>query len=98
MVKSKRTKTFKALFALLPKQMQQSATNRYREYFSRDPFHPLLRRHDLHDVRDAQKQSFAVEMHYGYRAVAFQDPTDSCYVWYWCGSHADYDERFRSGR
>ncbi len=62
-----------------------------------DSSHPLLPRHTLHDVTDAPQQSIAVEMHYGYRAVAFIDDAGR-YVWYWCGSHAAYDTRFQAGR
>ena len=98
MAMSKRTRTFKDRFASLPQKVRVAATSRYKEYFKNDPNHPLLRRHDLHDVSDARRSSFAVEMYYGYRAVAFYDTKDECYVWYWCGSHAEYDVRFRKGR
>jgi len=94
---SVRTKEFKAMFAGLPDNVRRSATNRYRNYFLHDQSHPLLRRHTLHDVTDAPQQSVAVEMHYGYRAVAFIDESGR-YVWYWCGSHAAYDTRFQTGR
>lgn len=85
------------MFAGLPDNVRRSATNRYHNYFLRDPSHSLLRRHTLHDVTDAPQQSIAVEMHYGYRAVAFIDEAGR-YVWYWCGSHAAYDTRFQAGR
>jgi hypothetical protein len=82
----------------LPERVQNAARNRYREYFLKDPNHPLLKRHELHDVSDARSNSIAVEIYYGFRAVGFFDEVASCYVWYWCGSHAEYDTRFRKGR
>jgi hypothetical protein len=95
---SKRTREFKAMLGCLPQRVQKAAQSRYREYFLKDPNHPLLKRHALHDVGDARPGSFAVEIYYGFRAVGFLDEAASCYVWYWCGSHAEYDTRFRKGR
>ncbi len=94
--KSVRTSDFRKLLQRLPAKVQETAAKRYENYFKPDPNHPLLERHDLHDVGDAFKDSFAVEMAYGYRAVGFFD--DAEYVWYWCGSHAEYDLRFTKGR
>lgn len=95
---SRRTKEFKDRLSRLPGRVQETAMERYRNYFSKDPFHPLLCRHDLYDVRDAPKESFAVEMAYGYRAVGRHIESENTYVWYWCGSHAEYDIRFAKGR
>lgn len=97
---SVRTPQFKKLFDELPAKVQKSAIARYRNYFAVDPFHDLLERHDLHDVSGAPSDSIAVTVAYGYRAVGFLDQADGAnrYVWYWCGSHADYDTQFRKGR
>ena len=96
--RSVRTRQFKVLFDALPARVRQSAINRYKEYFLKNPRHELLERHTLHDVGDAYPGSIAVNMYYGYRAVAFFVEEDHTYVWYWCGSHAEYDRRFRKGR
>lgn len=96
--KNRRTKEFKKLFDALPLRVRTVAENRFREYFLKDPSHPLLGRHDLFDVGDAPASSFAVWMARKYRAVAYFAERDNCYVWYWCGSHADYDQRYRKGR
>jgi hypothetical protein len=84
------------MFSKLPQHVQASAVSRYQKYFCIDPAHPLLERHDLYDVDDAAPHSFAVTIAYGYRAVGFLD--GNTHVWYWCGTHADYDTRFRAGR
>ncbi len=96
--RSVRTKDFKKLFAALPDRVKETAVARYENYFRLDPYHPLLDRHNLYDVSDAAHDSIAFAMTYGYRAVAFFDQSTSTYVWYWCGSHTDYDRRFRAGR
>ena len=95
---SKTTKEFKGMLAKLPSRVREAAKKRYREYFLKDPDHPLLGRHELHDVRDAPPNNISVEIYYGFRAVGFFDEPASCYVWYWCGSHAEYNTRFRKGR
>jgi hypothetical protein len=97
-MKSVRTKEFKSKFKRLPGRVQETAENRYKNYFLVDPEHPLLERHNLHDVSDAEPHSIAVTMCHGYRAVCFYDEKADCYVWYWCGSHAEYNIRFREGR
>ena len=96
--RSIRLKDFKRMFDKLPARFQLTAIARYKNYFRIDPYHPLLERHTLHDVSDAEPASIAVTMARGYRAVSFFDEPKRTYVWYWCGSHADYDRRFRPGR
>ena len=96
--KSVRTSDFRKLFKHLPARVQATAAQRYENYFRTDPYHPLLRRHSLHDVDDAFKDSLEVEMARGYRAVGYYDDAEYTYVWYWCGSHAEYDLRFTEGR
>jgi len=97
-VLSVRTRNFLSLFNSLPEPVQRAAKQRYLAYFVSDPYHSLLERHDLYDVADSRPNSFAVTIMYGYRAVGFFDDAENRYVWYWCGSHADYDQRFRPGR
>lgn len=89
---------FKKQFAALPPAVQKTARDKYNNYFSKDPYHPLLRRHTLDKMSNAPVPTIAVELSYGYRAVAFHDEPENTYVWNWCGSHADYDRRFKRGR
>ena len=96
--RSVRTREFKDQFDRLPARVQKTAISRYKNYFVRDPFHPLLDRHQLHNVDDAPEDSISVEIFYGYRAVGFYDEANRTYVWYWCGSHSKYNTRFREGR
>ena len=99
-LRSFRTHQFKKLFDDLPAKVQKSAIARYRNYFVVDPFHDLLDRHNLHDVSDAPSDSIAVTIAYGYRAVGIHDQGEgqNAYIWYWCGSHANYNTQFREGR
>lgn len=97
-IRSVRTHRFKKLFDGLPARVQKSAIDRYENYFVVNPFHPLLENHKLYDVDDAHARSVAVTIFYGYRAVAAFEESTNTYIWYWCGTHGDYDTRFRKGR
>lgn len=96
--RSVRLREFKRQFTSLPAIIQKTAVDKYRNYFLVDPYHPLLGRHTLDEISDAPAPSIAVELSSGYQAVAFHDKPKNTYVWYWCGSHADYDRRFKRGR
>lgn len=97
-LRSFRTTGFKDRFDSLPAKVQRTARNRYRNYFIEDPYHPLLRRHKLHDTRQGPKNSISVEMAFGYRAVGVYSEDINSYTWYWCGAHHEYDIQFRTGR
>jgi hypothetical protein len=63
------------MFAALPALHQQAATAAFRS-FLQNPLHPALRSHALKRTR-------------GYRAIyAVRNGVN---IWYWIGSHADYD-------
>jgi hypothetical protein len=85
------TERFRQQYAKLPPSIQ----NRVRELcllFDRDPAHPSLRRHTLHDNRKGQhvpgSESISVTMQY--RALFVE--VDGMNIWYWIGTRADYDE------
>jgi len=85
-----RTTAFKKQLAALPKNVQELAQRAY-ELFLANPQHPTLRLHRLEDNRQGSHQphSFSVSVTRIYRAIYVVDgPTN---VWYWIGTHADYD-------
>jgi hypothetical protein len=54
--------------------------------FRRDPYHPGLRFKQIHSKRPI----FSARVGLGYRALAVRD--GDAVVWFWIGSHADYDK------
>ena len=91
---SVRTRAFDALFEKLPLAVQEHAEALFRNYFLVDPEHPILRGKLVRD-RVAQRIAYRVRVGYQYRAMAVIDDSGEqrVFVWYWIGSHADYDQR-----
>jgi mRNA-degrading endonuclease RelE of RelBE toxin-antitoxin system len=82
---SKTTEQFRKLFAQLPKQIRKQAKESYSQ-FNKDPFHPGLRFKKVHSTRPI----YAVRIAKNYRALGIQ--TDNKIIWFWIGSHSDYDK------
>jgi len=72
---------FWACFDKLPETIQNLARKNY-QLLSEDPSH-----HSLHYKKVKNYRSVRVGIHY--RALGIK--TDSDVVWFWIGSHADYD-------
>lgn len=82
---SRTTRRFRELFALLPAQVQQQARAAYR-IFQHNPAHPGLRFKQV----PADPPIYSARVGISYRAVGVLD--GDTVVWYWIGSHADYDK------
>jgi hypothetical protein len=78
------------MFAALPAQYQQAATAAFR-MFLQNPRHPALRPHALGPTKRGQhwQGSISVTITMGYRAIYVI--RNGVNVWYWIGTHADYD-------
>ncbi len=85
-----RTKEYKAQLARLPERIRRLADAAFRE-FLKDPSSPGLALHDLQDHKRGQHRSGskAVSVTLRYRAIYVEDGGDN--VWYWIGSHSDYN-------
>jgi hypothetical protein len=82
---SRTTRQFRELFARLPAHVQQQAREAYR-LFRENPQHPGLHFKKVLD----DPITFSARVGIGYRAVAALD--GNTLVWFWIGSHADYDK------
>jgi hypothetical protein len=69
----------------LPPQVQAQARLAY-QLFRQDPFHPGLRFKQVHVSRPI----FSARVGLAYRALAVRDKDEV--IWFWIGSHADYDD------
>ncbi len=78
------TTGFRGMFARLPGDVQQHARDAYRA-FLRDPFHPSLRFKRL----NSGDELWSVRVGLHYRAVGVRD--GAAIVWFWIGTHAEYD-------
>lgn len=84
MIESRTTRSFRDAFAVLPEEIQEQARRAYR-LFRADPTHPSLRFKKV----DATEDVYSVRIGLGYRALGVME--GQLVVWFWIGSHADYD-------
>lgn len=84
-MKSHTTKRFREVFKGLPKHIQQQAREAYK-LFQQNPYHPSLRFKQVHPT----KPVYSVRISCDNRALGVRDRDEI--VWFWIGSHADYDK------
>ncbi|WP_423969642.1 hypothetical protein [Candidatus Binatus sp.] len=87
---SRTTGDFWVCYKGLPKATQRLARNAYAQ-FLQDPFHHSLHFKSLHQ----QRPIWSVRIGLYYRAVGIKPRADEI-VWYWIGSHAEYDKLINS--
>ena len=78
------TDGFWKLYAALPEPVQRRAKNAYQR-FQQDPSHPSLQFKPVHQTEPI----YSARISRDYRAVGVKDHNEI--VWFWIGSHADYD-------
>ena len=81
---SRRTRRFRECFDRLPPDIQSQARRAYR-LFRDDSGHPGLRFKKVHRTGPI----YSVRISQGYRALGVL--RGDTVVWFWIGSHADYD-------
>lgn len=88
--KNRTTAQFRKQFDQLPKRVQ-ALTRQACVLFDQNPAHPSLRHHELADNKKGHHVpgSFSVSVTMQYRAIYVEDRGIN--VWYWIGTHADYD-------
>jgi hypothetical protein len=93
---NRRTWVFRRLFDALPTGVRQLAREKFA-LFVADPDHPSLRRHQLTDTDRGglRPASVSVSVNRQYRAVYVA--TADCNLWYWVGTHADYNRLVGKG-
>lgn len=90
-MKSRTTAEFRKLFANLPEQIQEQTRAAYRQFkaayrqFKEDPNYPSLRFKKVHP----ELPIYSVRIGRNYRAVGQLD--GDTVIWFWIGSHADYN-------
>ena len=85
---SRTTERFRKAFDALPEHVQQRARAAYA-LFRQNPQHPSLRHKQVHATRPI----FSVRVGLGYRALAVRN--EGTYIWFWIGTHAEYDHLLR---
>ena len=84
MIQSRTTQRFRQAYGKLPEEIRRQARQAYR-LFQKDPHHPSLRFKKVEE----ETNTFSVRVGLGYRALGVMK--GSTIVWFWIGSHAEYD-------
>ncbi|WIG59821.1 MAG: hypothetical protein OJF49_002568 [Ktedonobacterales bacterium] len=84
-MRSRVTKDFRQLLAALPAQVQQQADEAYA-LFQHDPHHPSLHFKQI----TGRTSYYSARVGLRYRVLGYKDGDDL--VWFWIGTHADYDK------
>jgi hypothetical protein len=82
---SRTTRRFRELLAALPAQVREQAKQAY-QLFRQNPAHPGLRFKQVY----SEPRIYSARVGIGYRAAGVRD--GDTIVWFWIGSHADYDK------
>jgi hypothetical protein len=90
-VTSRTTAQFRRAFAELPPEVQHQARRAY-DLFRQNPNHPSLRFKPVHPKRPI----YSVRISPAYRALGVLEGNEI--VWFWIGSHSDYDRLLSQGR
>ncbi|MBD2425981.1 hypothetical protein [Phormidium sp. FACHB-1136] len=85
-MKSSRTQDFRKLFAKLPNRVQETAKKNY-QLWQEDPSHPSL---EFKKV-NAKLNIWSVRVGIGWRALGTMKAQEDKIIWFWIGSHAEYD-------
>jgi mRNA-degrading endonuclease RelE of RelBE toxin-antitoxin system len=81
---SRTTRQFRRLLSSLPSDVQQDAQRAFRQFLN-NPAHPGLQFKKL----EGEDGIYSARIGHGYRALAVMKKDRV--VWYWIGSHSDYD-------
>lgn len=84
-MKSHTTEKFRQAYQQLPVEIQQQARTAYR-LWREDHTHPSLHFKKVHET----KPIYSVRIGLGWRAVGVKQ--GDTLIWYWIGSHAEYDK------
>jgi len=84
-MKSRTTRAFRDQLARLPAEVKRQARETYRQFQS-DLRHPALRFKRVH----LQEPVYSARININYRAVGVME--GDTIIWFWIGSHAEYDK------
>ena len=84
-MKSRVTDKFRKHYANLPQQSKRQARRAYQRFLV-NPYHQGLQFKKVHPIRPI----YSVRISRQYRALGVLD--DDTIIWFWIGSHADYDK------
>ena len=86
-MRSSRTRAFWQKFVELPLRIKETAKKNY-ELWKQNPFHPSLE----FKLVLPKENIWSVRIGIGWRALGVMKADEKKIVWFWVGSHAEYDK------
>ena len=83
------TARFRKEYAHLPEHIQDQTRKAYKQW-KKNPNHPGLQFKQVHDTEPI----YSVRVSLSYRAIGIKQKDN--FIWFWVGSHADYDKMIAS--
>ena len=90
-MKSELTEDFIECFRNLPERVKQTARNNYK-LWKENPYHPGL---GFKTIK-AAKNVYSIRVGIGWRALGVMKAEENTIVWFWIGSHSQYDKLLKS--
>jgi len=88
-MKSVTSSKFTKCLEKLPSHIQTKARSAYHIWLE-NPYHPSLQYKQIHSISPI----YAVRVSLGYRALGILE--DDTMVWFWIGSHEDYNSMIKN--
>ena len=88
-MRSVTTERFRKAYAHLPEYVQEQTKKAYK-LWKKNPQHPSLQFKQVHDTEPV----YSVRVSLSYRALGAKQ--HDVIIWFWIGSHADYDKMIAS--
>lgn len=88
-MRSVTTERFRKAYSVLPVQIQRLADKAFK-LWKENPQHPGLQFKQVHP----DPPVYSVRISLGYRALGVKD--GDTMIWFWIGSHAQYDELLKN--
>lgn len=88
---SRTTDRFRRCYRDLPEQIRKEAKTAYKK-FKKDPYHPGLHFKRIHSTQPI----FSLRISKNYRAIGILQDTQI--LWFWIGSHGDYEDLLKQLR
>jgi hypothetical protein len=89
-MRSELTPEFIQCFKELPDRVQKTARKNYK-FWKDDPTHPSL---EFKKLINLKEPVYSIRAGIGWRAVGVMKNSDTI-VWFWIGSHSNYDKLLR---
>lgn len=86
---SRTTDEFRKNFDGLPKEVQSIALSKFK-IWKNNPGHPSLRFKQISSL----KPVYSIRISIGYRAIGVKE--SDVIIWFWIGSHSDYDKLIKN--